>query len=116
MRNLKRCSLAFCIPHAYFGGGHFYGWQSDDAGSVGGGGTCILVVGMMLWLALDISYKFREDHLYLRVGFLFTCIRYEDIESYRHHGHHLEEIRSSPMIRRRAFESSFQNASFVHSI
>lgn len=44
---------------------------------------CILFVGIvLLWLAFDITYEFREDHLFIRAGFLFTRIRYEDIEGY----------------------------------
>lgn len=46
-------------------------------------GCTVFTCGLILWLALDICYEFREDHLFLRAGFLFTRIRYEDIESYR---------------------------------
>lgn len=44
---------------------------------------CALTVGLILWLAFDIKYVFKADHLYVRAGFLFTRIRYEDVESYR---------------------------------
>ena len=44
---------------------------------------CIVTLAMLLWFAFDIKYVFKEDHLYLRAGFLFTRIRYEDVESYR---------------------------------
>lgn len=45
--------------------------------------SCMLTLAMILWFAFDIKYVFKEEHLYLRAGFLFTRIRYEDIESYR---------------------------------
>lgn len=44
---------------------------------------CIVTLAMLLWFAFDIKYVFKADHLYVRAGFLFTRIRYEDVESYR---------------------------------
>lgn len=47
-------------------------------------GICSFLMGLLLWLAFDITYEFKKEYLYLRAGFLFTRIRYEEIESYRH--------------------------------
>lgn len=44
---------------------------------IGGIGFTVI---LLVWLAFDITYEFREEHLFLRAGFLFTRIRYEDIE------------------------------------
>lgn len=46
-------------------------------------GGCLFTMGLMIWIALDIRYEFKDDHLYLRAGCFYTRIRYEDIESYR---------------------------------
>lgn len=45
--------------------------------------SCFITLLILLWLSFDIKYVFKEEYLYLRAGFLFTRIRYEDIESYR---------------------------------
>lgn len=45
--------------------------------------TMFVVILFVAWLLVDIRYVLREDHLYIRGGFLFTKIKYEDIEGYR---------------------------------
>lgn len=58
--------------------------EEETAAYVPAALSCTLITcGLLCWLAFDIRYEFREDHLFLRAGCFFTRIRYEDIEGYR---------------------------------
>ena len=46
-------------------------------------GLFLAIVLFLSWIVFDIVYRFEEEHLYLRAGFLFTRIKYIDISSYR---------------------------------
>ncbi|QQP10571.1 PH domain-containing protein [Lysinibacillus agricola] len=43
----------------------------------------LVLIIFLFWIAIDIVYRFEEEHLYLRAGCLFTRIKYIDISSYR---------------------------------
>lgn len=57
-------------------------WATSDTWVILG--LLAFIYAVVLWPILAITYTFHEDHLYLRAGYLFTRIRYEDIESYRY--------------------------------
>jgi len=46
-------------------------------------GIFLVLIIFLFWIAIDIVYRFEEEHLYLRAGCLFTRIKYIDISSYR---------------------------------
>lgn len=61
-------------------------------------GCFLFTLALLLWLTLDITYEFRAQYLFLRAGFLFTKIRYEDIEGYNRTTRKLDALSGFTML------------------